>query len=131
MSCLSWNCCGLGNAVTIKELRSLTKEVVPLVVCVLETQVSKERVEGLKSSFGFDKSFAVSSTGCSGGLGIFWNNNVSVQILPYSRYHIDVIISEGNSDPWRLTAVYGEAQVVDTYKTWDMLKSIKPTSRLP
>jgi hypothetical protein len=41
----------------------------------LETQVHKSRVEGLKSTLGFDNAFAVSSSGRSGGLGIFWNND--------------------------------------------------------
>ena len=84
MSCLSWNCRGLGNATTIKELRELAKDVAPSVVCVLETQVHKTRVEGLKQTLGFDNSFAVSSSGRSGGLGIFWNNNIRVTLLPYS-----------------------------------------------
>jgi len=84
MSCLSWNCRGLGNVATIKELRELAKDVAPSVVCVLETQVHKTRVEGLKQALGFDNSFAVSSSGRSGGLGIFWNNNIRVTLLPYS-----------------------------------------------
>ena len=41
MSCLSWNCRGLGNAATVKELRDLAKDVGPTVLCVLETQVHK------------------------------------------------------------------------------------------
>jgi hypothetical protein len=51
--------------------------------------------------------------------------------LPYSSYHIDVIISEGGADPWRLTCVYGEAQISERHKTWDMIKSIKQNSSLP
>jgi hypothetical protein len=49
---------------------------------VLETQVHKSRVEGLKNSLGFDNSFVVSSNGRSGGLGIFWNNDIKVDLLP-------------------------------------------------
>jgi exonuclease III len=84
MSCLSWNCRGLGSAATVKELRDLARRVAPTVLCVLETQVHKARVENLKSTLGFDCSFAISSAGRSGGLGIFWNNNTRVEILPYS-----------------------------------------------
>jgi hypothetical protein len=54
------------------------------VLCVLKTQVHKARVENLKNTLGFDCSFAISSAGHSGGLGIFWNNNTRVEILPYS-----------------------------------------------
>ena len=99
MSCLSWNCRGLGNASTVKELRDLAKKVAPTVLCVLETQVHKARVEGLKNTLGYDNAFAVSSAGRSGGLGIYWNNNTRVEILPFSQYHIDAIVTENGHDP--------------------------------
>ena len=69
MSCLSWNCRGLGNAATVEELRDIVlKSVAPNVLCVVETQVHIARVDGLKSTLGYDNAFAVSSSGSSGGL---------------------------------------------------------------
>ena len=109
MSCLNWNCRGLGNGATVRELRELAKKFAPTVLCVLETQVNKARVEGLRHTLGYDKAFAVSSSGRSGGLGIFWNNNLNVEILPYSQNHIDAIIYDGLCDPWRLTCVRGSS----------------------
>ena len=76
MSCLSWNCRGLGNAATVKELREIMKKVAPTMLYIVETQVHRARVEGLKGTLGFDNAFTVSSLGHSGGLGIFWNNNM-------------------------------------------------------
>lgn len=64
-------------------------------LCVLETQVHKARVEGLRSTLGFDNAFSVSSLGRSGGLGLFWNNEIKVELLPYSQYHIDVVLTGG------------------------------------
>ena len=55
----------------MKELRDLAKQVAPTVLCVLEIQVHKAHVESWKSTLGYDNSFAVSSSGRSGGLGIF------------------------------------------------------------
>lgn len=107
------------------------KKVAPTVLCVLETQVHEVRVEGLKNTLGFDNCFAVSSLDRSGGLGFFWNNSTRVQFLPFSQYHIDTIITEDGFDPWRLTCVYGEAQVPERHKTWAVLKFIKATSPLP
>ena len=131
MSCLSWNCRGLGNAATVGELRNLAKKYAPTVLCVLETQIHKSWVELLKGTLGYDNSFAVSSSGRSGGLGIFWNNKTRVEILPYSQYHIDAIVTEYGKEPWRLTCVYGDAQTAERHKTWDMLKFIKASSHLP
>jgi len=84
MSCLSWNYRGLGNGATVKELRDLAKKFGPTVLCVLETQMHKTCVEDLKTTLGFDNSFAISSSGRSGGLGIFWNNEIKLEFLPYS-----------------------------------------------
>jgi hypothetical protein len=56
-------------------------------------------VKNLKNTLGFDHSFAVSSRGRSDSLGIFWNNNVRVELLPNLQYHIDVILTEGDREP--------------------------------
>lgn len=81
MSCLSQNCRDLCNATTVKELLDLAKMVTPTVLCVLETQIHRAQMEGLKSTLGFDNAFAISSSGRSGGFGIFWNSNTIVEIL--------------------------------------------------
>jgi exonuclease III len=71
MSCLSINCRGLGGDATVKEIRDLAKEHAPIVLCIQETQLPKNRVEALAHSLGFDSSFAISSSGRSGGLAFF------------------------------------------------------------
>jgi hypothetical protein len=62
---------------------------------------------------------------------MFWNNETNIEILSYSQYHIDVRVMERGSEPWRLTCVYGEAQVAKCFKTRDMLKFIKSANPLP
>ena len=131
MSTYLWNCRSLGNDATVRELRDFAREFTPSILCVVETQINKTRVEGLASTLGYDKAFAVSSSGRSGGLGIFWNDEIKLDILPYSQYHIDVVVYPMDAEPWRLTCVYGEAQVNERHKTWDMLKFIKASSPLP
>jgi hypothetical protein len=88
-------------------------------------------VEGLSRSLGFHNCFAVSSLGRSGGLGLFWNNEIKIEVLPYSQYHIDTIVTEQGQEPWRLTAIYGEAQVQERHKTWDMSKFIRSANDFP
>jgi hypothetical protein len=88
-------------------------------------------VESLAGTLDYDNTFAVSSTGCSGGLGISWNNEIRIDLLPYSQYHIDAVVFPPSVEPWWLTCMYGEAQVGDRHKTWDMLKFIKSSSPLP
>ena len=95
MSALSYNCRGVGGAATVGKIHDLAKKYAPTILFLLETQLHKRRVEGLARTLCFDKGFAVSSSGRSGGMGMFWNNNTAIEILPYSQYHIDAVVREG------------------------------------
>ena len=131
MSTLCWNCRGAGKPTTVRELRDLAKQFAPSILCILETQVERTRVESLAGSIGFTNSFAVSSSGRSGGLGIFWNEEIKLEVLGYSEYHIDVSVEQMVETKTRITFVYGEAQTSERYKTWDMLHGIAGTSNEP
>src|SRR4051812_24982265 len=122
MNFLSWNCRGLGNTATGREAREFTAKFTPALFCVSETQISKERAEASAGQLGFSKSFAVASLGRSVGLVVFWNDDIEVEILSSNRYHIDTVVKGLCDVAVRVTCVYGEAQVVDRYRTWDDMK---------
>lgn len=115
---------------TVRELRELAKEYAPSMLCLVETQLEGSRVENLSDSIGFNKSYSVSSTGRSGGLCLFWNDEIKVEIIDYSEYHIDTVVEGLADNPFRATFVYGEAQVNERHKTWDMLQRIVINSNL-
>lgn len=127
----SLNYRGAGNASTVRELCDFVQKFAPSILCVLETQINKQCVETLAGTLGFDRAYAMYSEGKSDDLGIFWNNDLDIQILGDSRYHIDVSVTGIGESPWRLTAVYGEAQTNQRFKTWDTLKNICGMSPLP
>jgi exonuclease III len=126
-----WNCRGLGNYATIRELCTLVAQNRPSVLCVLETQVQNNRVKNLARSLGFDNCYAVSSDGRKGGIAMYWNNNLTMELIHYSQYHIDMIVHEQNKEDWRLTCIYGEAIRQERYKTWNLLKFLRSESDLP
>ena len=131
MSLLCWNCRGAGKPATVQELRDLTRQFASSVLCILETQIEGSRVESIAGSLGYNKSYAVSSSRRSGGLGIFWNDEIRLEVVGYSRYHIDVVMDELVDSKTRVTFVYGEAQVNERYKTWDMLRGIVRANDMP
>jgi hypothetical protein len=131
MSYICWNCRGAGNASTVRELREIAKNFAPTVLCILETQIDKARVESLASSVGFDNAYAINSVGRSGGIGLFWNKSIKLEVLGYSDYHVDVAVREPGVEPWRMSVFYGEAQTHLRHQTWDTLKNISNLSDLP
>ncbi|XP_073360502.1 uncharacterized protein [Aegilops tauschii subsp. strangulata] len=82
-------------------------------------------------SLGYEKRFLGSSSGRSGGLGIFWNEEIKLQVVGYSEYHIDVVVDELVNMQTRITFVYGEAQVSERYRTWDLLRGIAGSNNQP
>ena len=71
MSTMGWNCRGLGDPATVHELRDLVRANSPAILCVVETQIAKYRVEGLATTLGFDYAYGVGSSGRSGGICIY------------------------------------------------------------
>lgn len=131
MKIISWNCRRIGNPTIVKELRDLAKDYTPSVLFIMETHIDKYRVENLCYTLGFDASYAVSSSGRSGGLGLFWKNDVTVTFQKFSNYHIHTIIKEDGKDPWHMSFIYGEPNMSLRYRTWDLMKQIRSDTDLP
>ena len=131
MKTISWNCRGIGNPATARELRDLAKAYAPSILFIMKTQIDKYRVENLRYSLGFDSSFAIKSSGRIGGLGLFWKNDVSLDVKKYSKYHIDTIVTENGKEPWRMSFIYGEPNRSLRYRTWDIMKQMRSDTDLP
>lgn len=57
---------------------------------------------------GFKKGFFVPTVGYSGGLALFWDSDIVVNVLSSSPSHIDAIIEGGSKfNQWYLTGFYG------------------------
>ena len=73
----------------VRELRDFARKFAPTLLCIVETQLEGSRVEVLAGTLGDDNVYVVSSRGRSGGIGLFWNNAINLEILGYSDYHLD------------------------------------------
>jgi len=91
MSIFSWNCRGLGNPRTIRDLFRLVKEMHPDLICLMETKLQSARLECLKLKLGFDYVLVVDSRGKSGGLALFWKADFQVNIQNFI-WHINFTV---------------------------------------
>ncbi|KAM0866346.1 hypothetical protein ACQ4PT_042693 [Festuca glaucescens] len=126
MNCMGWNGRGLGNQPTVRELRKVVKQEGPSILFVMETKISKERVESLKISLGFTGCFGVSSEGLSGGIALFWSADVVVDVKNFSSCHIDAMVRKDipNSFEWRFTGFYGAPRAEDRHHSWRFLRTL-------
>ena len=70
MNLLLWNCRGLENPRSIRDLCRLVKEKKPKMVFLTETKLQACRMETIKCQMGFGSVFGVDSVGWSGGLAL-------------------------------------------------------------
>lgn len=131
MNCLGWNCRGLGSSRTVRALNDLVRGRKPDVLFLSETISVASKIEEFRIKFGFAQGFSVDRVGRSGGLAVFWRNNVDCSITGYSQNHIDLVFNENNVACWRLTLYYGFPERARRKEAWDMLIRLSRVSNLP
>ena len=131
MSCLFWNCRGLGNPATVQELTIMVKQKDPLVLFLSETKLDEKRLESLRCYWGFRGKLVVQSRGQSGGLALFWRKGLSVGVSSYSHHHIDAVVDGNSQQPWRFTGFYGFPTLAGKHVAWDILRVLVNHHHLP
>jgi exonuclease III len=125
MSILSWNCRGLGNPRTVRELCHLVKYKKPSLVFLMETKLRKQKMEIIHSKLGFTGLLMVDCVGRSGGLALLWSNEYEVVIQNFSQRHISgmVKIMDGG-EPWMFTGFYGHPNPSKRHEAWALLSHL-------
>jgi hypothetical protein len=101
----------------------LVKEKKPKLVFVMETKLSARRMENIRIRIGYNNMFVVDSIGRSGGLALFWNKEVDVEIKNYSQRHINAeVCSEPNGQAWKFTGFYGNPEPGKRKEGWSLLR---------
>ena len=59
MKCLSWNCRGLGNPRTVRQLLDIVSRFKPEIVFLMEVKTSMENMERIKCRLKFERFFFV------------------------------------------------------------------------
>lgn len=104
----------------------MVKQEGPALLFVMETKIRADRLENLKFTLGFSGCFVVNSVSLSGGIGLFWSKDVSVELKNYSSGHIDVVVrrTDQSSFEWRFTGSYGAPRVEDRHHSWHFLRTL-------
>ncbi|KAK8283598.1 hypothetical protein V6Z12_D08G105400 [Gossypium hirsutum] len=125
MKIFSWNCRGVGNPATVRELKQLLIANVPNIVFLCETKIYSNEFSRIRSTCRMEGCLAVSSEGKSGGLALFWREGISVMVQNYSKFHIDSLVKMDNGELFQFTGVYGHTNPTLQHQLWDMLKRVK------
>lgn len=71
------------------------------------------------------------STRASGGLLLFWQRPLAIQLRDKDKNFIDVTVGDGTDEVWRFTWFYGEPKWEDKHLSWSCLRDLHQRIKLP
>ena len=131
MSCLSWNCRGLGNPQTKAELADLVGKKYPTFVFLMETKVDSNVIEKLSRKMQYKNFFVAPHHNRGRGLALLWKETFAIKVLTFSDNHIDGVVDQGLDDAWHFTGFYGEPETASREHSWNLLKDLSHRHSLP
>lgn len=70
-------------------------------------------MEKTRCRLKFDNMFLVPRRNLSGGLALFWMNDLDLHIRTFSPHHIDAVVNPRVDDAWWFTGFYGAPETVN------------------
>ena len=98
ISCLVWNCCGLGNPCTENEFAEMVQEKDPSIVFLSKTWEDEARLKQVLRKIHFENIFIAPRPNRGGGLVLFWRSSIDVSVVGSSKNFIDAIINKNKED---------------------------------
>lgn len=96
MKLLSWNCQGLGNPLTVRELKAMVAQEKPDVLFLMETKNREELLCRIQRRLRFPSSVIENPIGMVGGLAVFWNEKITLTVDWQTSAFIDMVCREGD-----------------------------------
>ncbi|CAH9133147.1 unnamed protein product [Cuscuta epithymum] len=132
MSCISWNCRGLGNPLAVQVLVDMIHLKRPKLVFLMETFCNSSKIEMVRKKTGMHAGFGVDSIGHRGGIALLWEDGVHVDVRDSSPNFIDAWVRMEDEKPtWRFTGFYGFPERHRRRESWELLRLLSSRSQLP
>ncbi|GLT96412.1 hypothetical protein SLE2022_140340 [Rubroshorea leprosula] len=132
MNILSWNCQGLGQALTKRALKDLLFKYSPCLVVLMETRQSRHYLEQLRRQFRFSSSVYNDPQGRSGGLALWWTEDVHISLFELDKFFFDGCCSTTNyALSWHFTFVYGESNTQFRRSMWNRVMGMRRNMSIP
>jgi hypothetical protein len=101
-------------------------------VFLCETRQKNEKIRKFQTRLGLKGFVGKDSDGLSGGLALYWNENLEVNVNDVTDRYIDAFVRISPDDPlWHLTCVYGEPRTENCHCMWSHIMDLNSRYDLP
>ncbi|KAH1129231.1 hypothetical protein J1N35_000609 [Gossypium stocksii] len=92
MKLICWNCRGLGNPISVRELKQLLDANNPDLVFLCEMKLKMVNLSRIQNICRMNGGLVVNAEGWSGGLALLWKEDLDISIQTYSKHHTDSLV---------------------------------------
>ena len=96
MSLLNWNYRGFENPQIVNVLKKVIRIEKCNFVFLMETKSDVKWMKIVRERCGFKDGFSYPSKGASGGLALFWDSDIKVQVMSSAVSYIDALVEGGS-----------------------------------
>ncbi|KAM1255964.1 hypothetical protein ACFX1Q_030139 [Malus domestica] len=108
MNYLFWNCHGLGSDPLVRALYGHIKKIRPSMIFLSETKMKNHRIDDVEKRIGYANGFNVDPVGRAGGLSLWWDDLLMVEVLEAFQNFINAKCTVGDGQGvFRFTRFYG------------------------
>ncbi|XP_074318455.1 uncharacterized protein LOC141655267 [Silene latifolia] len=119
-----WNVQGTGSKNKISAIKEIVKTYKPTVLALVETHMGGDQAIKLGNILGYDGRTRVNAIGFSGGIWIYWKNDiVSVTPLTEHMQYITFEVARNGELPWLFSAVYASPGPSNRRELWSELEN--------
>ncbi|KAL6176235.1 hypothetical protein ACLB2K_052870 [Fragaria x ananassa] len=117
---------GLGKSLTVQTLKEITRSHDLSFVFLSETNKNDNYVNKVRRQLGFSKDYHVPPINTAGGLSLWWRPNYKVEVVDYSNFFIDTLITyPGSATPFRVTWMYDPPYGEDKAAFWEKCSDLR------
>ena len=104
----------------------------PTLVFLMETKFVVSEMTRIKRKLDRQQGLVVLSVRRGKGLALLWKSSMKVDVQTYSPLHIDVIITDKQSNKqWRFIGFYNHLETNKREESWRLLEELSKRSDLP
>ncbi|XP_075498049.1 uncharacterized protein LOC142536533 [Primulina tabacum] len=112
---------GVALKATNRVIKNMRKRLNPTILGLLEPRVSGSHADEICKKMGFENWLRVEATGFSGGIWIFWQDTINMEVVHTHPQFLLARVKIDNKDPWFLSIVYGSPNATLRKKLWQDL----------
>ncbi|CAL9004798.1 unnamed protein product [Prunus brigantina] len=117
---------------SVQNLGALTRKYRPAIVFLMETKMKDNALNAIRRRFGYRNFVHIDPVGNAGGLALWWDDGLDIQILTSSKHIIDTIVATNDGmNPHRATWVYGTPYREEKDSFWRKMNELRGDTGLP